>query len=405
MTSDESAGKPRPFNVGVTFSHDLYDLGEAVFKTRAIQAFESVATRYPIHRRVRCAVPRALEDVFDDLALRAGLAAQRLDAGSLLLDGPGVFVQAEGKRKADYCSCTINIWADGKERAEHTRQSVLLAAGDRNLPEQMFVIDWHFCNSRGVLVNCSFEEVAKDTVLDEAYPTLGEPVTEFVQRYLRSGETILILQGPPGTGKTRLVRAILGAMSRRKGDSAEVMYTADKRALENDEIFIDFITGTHEAFVIEDADHMLKARSSGNQDLHRFLGIADGVVRAQGRKIIFTTNLPNIRDLDDALLRPGRCFAVVHTRSLAGEEIWRLVARLCGNDLNRESLARASLSTATARGVPVAQIYRACDNLQNRFDTEVESILDPERTSPACERLEEDAQPRGKELSAGIDGE
>ena len=41
-------------------------------------------------------------------------------------------------------------------------------------------------------------------------------------------------------------------MSRRKGENAEVMYTADKRALQNDEIFVEFITGSHDAFVIED---------------------------------------------------------------------------------------------------------------------------------------------------------
>jgi hypothetical protein len=150
---------------------------------------------------VRCAVPRALEDVFDDLALNAGLAAQRLDSGSLLLDGAGVFVHAEGRRKADYCSCTINVWADSKERAEQTRRSLLHAAGERNLPEEMFVIDWHFCNSHGTLVNCPFEEIAKDVALGEVYPELGEPVCEFIQRYLRSNETVLILQGPPWHGQ------------------------------------------------------------------------------------------------------------------------------------------------------------------------------------------------------------
>jgi ATP-dependent 26S proteasome regulatory subunit len=77
---------------------------------------------------------------------------------------------------------------------------------------------------------------------------------------------------------------------------------------------------SHDAFVIEDADHMLLARSNGNHDLHRFLAIADGVVRAQGRRIIFTTNLPNINDVDEALLRPGRCFATVRTRPLERSE-------------------------------------------------------------------------------------
>jgi hypothetical protein len=106
---------------------------------------------------------------------------------------------------------------------------------------------------------------------------------------------VLILQGPPGTGKTRLVRAILAAISARKADSAQVLYTPDMRALETDEISLIF-TGNHDAFVIEDADHLLMARSNGNVDLHRFLAVADGVVRAQGRKIIFATNLPNIGD-------------------------------------------------------------------------------------------------------------
>jgi ATPase family associated with various cellular activities (AAA) len=357
----EAATEGRPFNVGVSFHHDLYDLAEAVFKTRAIRAFEDVATRYPIHRLVRCAVCRPLEDVFDDLALNVGLAPQRLDRGSLLLDGPGVFVHAEGKRKGDYCSCTFNIWADTKVHADNTRLMIFQAVGSRHLPEQMFVIDWNFCNSRGVLVTCAFEEVAEDGILDEAYPDLGYSVEEFVRRYLCASETVLILLGAPGTGKTRLVRSILSAMSRRKSDSAEVMYTADKRALENDEIFVDFITGSHDAFVIEDADHMLMARTNGNHDLHRFLAIADGVVRAQGRKIIFTTNLPNVRDLDEALLRPGRCFAVMRTRSLVGQEIDRLVARLCEGDPVLREAAHASLTAGGARAASVAQVYRACD--------------------------------------------
>ena len=167
---------------------------------------------------------------------------------------------------------------------------------------------------------------------------------EFVDGYLNARETVLILQGPPGTGKTRLVRAILAAMSKRKGESAKIMYTADKRALENDEIFVDFITGSHDAFVIEDADHLLKARTSGNFELHRFLGIADGVVRAQSRKVIFTTNLPNINDIDDALLRPGRCYAVKNLRSLEPGEALRLAEKICGADADAAARVCGKLS-------------------------------------------------------------
>lgn len=365
LNPDRVAAEPRPISVGVSFQHDLYDLAEAVVKTRAIQAFEFAAARYPIHRLVRCAARRKLEDVFDDLALNMGLAPQRIDTGSLLLDGPGVFIHAEGRRKADYCSCTFSLWADSKARAEEMREMILRVVGDQRVREQMFVIDWQFSDGRGGLTHASFEEIAQETLHDEAYPSLGEPVLSFARRYIAASETVLILLGQPGTGKTRLVRAILSEMSRRKGDSAEVMYTADKGALENDEIFVDFITGSHDAFVIEDADHLLKARTSGNQELHRFLAIADGVVRAQGRKIIFTTNLPNVGDLDEALLRPGRCFATIRTRPLTRDEGERLIARICQGDAEKQ---RAVLEAAFPAGVnvcPIAGIYRACQDFDS----------------------------------------
>jgi energy-coupling factor transporter ATP-binding protein EcfA2 len=350
-----------PFSVSVAFQHDLCDLGEAVIKTRAIQAFDNAATRYPIHRNVRCAASNKLQDVFDDLALNSGLAPQRLDTGTLLLDGEGVFVSAEGYRKSGYCSCTFNVWAASRELADQTRTTLLRVVGPCRVRDQMFVIDWHFCNSRGTLVNTSFDEIADELVMDEAYPHLGAPVAQFIERYLSAPETVLILLGPPGMGKTRLVRAILGAMSRRKEDSAMAMYTADKHALEGDEIFVDFITGLHDAFVIEDADHLLQPRTDGNRNLHRFLMIADGVVRAQNRKIIFTTNLPNIGSIDDALLRPGRCFATIQMRPLARTETDAVLNRLLPGDPDAAALARETLFAAGRSSSSLAAIYRAAN--------------------------------------------
>jgi hypothetical protein len=356
---ERSEDGSNPFSVNVTFQHDLSDLGEAVIKTRAIQAFDNAATRYPIHRQIRCAASNRLQDVFDDLALNTGLAPQRLDTGTLLLDGDGVFVSADGYRKSGYCSCTFNVWAATRELAEQTRAILLRVVGPCRVRDQMFVIDWQFCNSRGTLVSTSFDEVADDVLMDEAYPSLGAPVTEFIERYLRAPETVLILLGAPGMGKTRLVRAILGAMSRRKEDSAVAMYTADKRALEGDEIFVDFITGHHDAFIIEDADHLLQPRTDGNRNLHRFLMIADGVVRAQNRKIMFTTNLPNVGSIDDALLRPGRCFATIHMRPLVRAEADAVLNRLIPGHPGAATLAGETLFAGGGHGRSLAAVYRA----------------------------------------------
>jgi hypothetical protein len=354
-----AAPEQSPLSVGLTLQHELYDLADTVLKARAIRALDSAAARYPICRSIRCATRRKLVDVFDDLALNMSLKALRLDEGTLLLDGPGVFVHADGRRKADYSSCAFGVWTESKQRLEEIRADLFRIIGERYAPEQMFTIDWHFMNSRSGLSSASFDELATEPIHDEAYPSLGEPVRAFVQRYLDASETVLILQGPPGTGKTRLVRALLGEISKRRHKSANVMYTGDKRALENDEIFVDFITGSHDAFVIEDADHLLLARANGNHDLHRFLAIADGVVRAQGRKIIFTTNLPNVSDIDEALLRPGRCFAAVRTRALTRSE----AALLAPKVLEAKGHGAGDLPaafTAAQHSVSVASVYRMC---------------------------------------------
>ena len=357
---ESDAESARALAAGISIDHEEYSLARVILKRRALHAFDCAVGDFPIHRLVRCVVRGSIEDVFDDLALSMGLTPQRLASGSLLLVGPGLIADINGSAKAGYCSCTAEIWADGKSRAEDARATMLRIIGDRRMLEQTFVIDWHFITGGGSLSNASFEEIAHEELHDEAYPVLGEPVSNFVNRYLAANETVLVILGPPGAGKTRLVRAILGEMSRRKGEGAQVIYTCDKRALENDEIFVSFITGNHDAFVIEDADHILTPRASGNQDLHRFLAIADGVIRAQGRKIIFTTNLPNVGALDDALLRPGRCFAAIHTRSLTPPEAVSLIARICGGDTERERLAISTALPTGTKSCSVASVYRAC---------------------------------------------
>ena len=359
LSPDQGSLQPRHINLGVTFQHDIHDLADAVISGRALHAFEMAVTNYPIYRTLRCAARGKLEEVLDDLALQMNLTAQRLRHGSVLLEGEGAFVHVFGGQKSQYCSITVHVWAANRARVEEIRERLLSVVGDRRVREEMFVLEWYFATGNR-LSSTSFEEIASDVLHDEAYPDIGQPVSEFTTRYLDANETVLLLLGSPGSGKTRLVRAILREMSRRKGSSAEVMYTADTRALQNDEIFVDFITGSHDAFVIEDADHLLKARADGNHDLHRFLAIADGVVRAQGRKILFTTNLPNIGDIDEALLRPGRCYTTVRTRALTYAEAGKLVQRLCLAESARVEAVMATLFAGNVKTASVANVYRAC---------------------------------------------
>ena len=272
----------------------------------------------------------------------------------------GTTTEAPQRHPTRTASCAISIWGDSLARVDGARTAILGMVGDVRITDPMFSIDWHFLTSKGQLESAAIEEMADDVLHDEAYPEIEGGVAAFIGRYLDSRDAILVLQGPPGTGKTRLIRAVLGEISRRNGGEAQVMYTGDMRALESDEIFVKFITGWDRAFVIEDADHLLRPRADGNENLHRFLAIADGVVRAQGRKVIFSTNLPNVGDLDDALVRPGRCFARVYVRELTLAEAMALVTVITGGDAELGDAATRALAADGQKTYPLARVYRAC---------------------------------------------
>jgi hypothetical protein len=339
--------------------HEARYLSEFVLKTRMARALSEGDAIFPVERELRFAARMELEKLFDGLAFSLGWRAQAVSECRMILDSAGLYVVVWGSHEATFCSCAVSIWGDSVARVEEARAAILAMVGDARIVEPMFSIDWHFLTAKGELASAAIEEMANDVLHDEAYPEIDGGVAAFIDRYLRSPDAILVLQGPPGTGKTRLIRAVLGEISRRNGGEAQVMYTGDKRALESDEIFVKFITGWDRAFVIEDADRLLRPRADGNEHLHRFLAIADGVVRAAGRKIIFTTNLPNINSIDEALLRPGRCFASVRTRPLTRDEAASLIAKIVAEESRREPLL-GRLFPAGVKGVCVADVYRAC---------------------------------------------
>lgn len=342
---------------GVT--REVYALWNLVLDQRMARALHEGVPRYPIYRTVHYAARIELDVLLDAIALDPAWRAERITYGQILLDGDGIFIVGEGSRKVDYCSCSFYVWAADIARAEAAKRRLLDKAGSTRIVEPMFRIEWNFMTQEG-LQGAWIEEVADDVLRDRAYPEIPGGVRGFIDRYLASPEAVLVLQGPPGTGKTRLIRAILGEMSRRKREDevASAMYTGELKALAVDEMFVKFITGEADAFVVEDADHLLKPRADGNEHLHRFLTIADGVVRAQGRKIIFSTNLPNVGDLDEALVRPGRCFAHLQVRKLTAAEAQALAAELAAGDADKRARAEQSLQEGGSKR-SLAEVYRA----------------------------------------------
>lgn len=159
--------------------------------------------------------------------------------------------------------------------------------------------------------------------IDEMYPFLGDRTLEdYYSSFLESSASILLLIGPPGTGKTTFIRGLL-----QHADTSAIV-TYDAGILAKDFIFAQFIEGDKNIMVIEDADNFLGARADGNDMMHKFLNVGDGLVTTKGKKLIFSTNLPSIKDVDSALIRPGRCFDIVHFGTMSQAQAEKLAAKL-----------------------------------------------------------------------------
>ena len=308
------------------------------------------------YREFQLSVELEVDELHDRLATMPGFSTTRFDEQQSVFERDGDLIHVRSAKRKHYSSMHIRLWTFSPERAADLRRAINQHVEDVILKGTVFNIDWHFRSVRDGIQSVQVDEMADEPLSEDAYPTIDGGVHAFIERFLAANEPILVIHGPPGTGKTRLVRAILAAMSHRAKDDCRIMFTGDGALFDHDEIFMQFIGSGHQAFVVEDADHLLRPRKDGNTSLHRFLTISDGIVRAQGRKIIFTSNLPNLGDIDDALLRPGRCFACLTLPRLGRESMDRLLPSI-HSDPVAVLAAAESLNKKGAKSYSLAEIY------------------------------------------------
>jgi hypothetical protein len=202
----------------------------------------------------------------------------------------------------------------------------------------------------------------KRTALPEYYPYLEGGLDALIKDFIESDESVLILMGPPGTGKSSAVAAAAESLNLVpiyakktevvladgfvqfvcQASDALMTKVEGSRAKERSDLFRetlvkerDFVTpedfgkdeNEHDKarvplIVVEDGDELIAPRSqgSGNRRMAELLNETDGIGSSHTRKLVITTNLTNTKGIDEALMRPGRCYDVVSCRLLTAKE-------------------------------------------------------------------------------------
>jgi SpoVK/Ycf46/Vps4 family AAA+-type ATPase len=107
--------------------------------------------------------------------------------------------------------------------------------------------------------------------------------------------------------------------------------------------------------VVEDADLLLSPRSTGNMSMAQLLNETDGISSNHDRKVVFTTNLSRRSDIDEALMRTGRCYDVIEFRLLTPEEA--IAARKAHGLPDFEETPVKDMSLADALRKPRKRIF------------------------------------------------
>lgn len=244
---------------------------------------------------------------------RAPLANSLDIAG--FISGEPVYIEVSGRGYDDEDGSPIRtsqMWVTGTRKG---RDLVVKAYEEAFRNEHVPMAQWWMKGPHGPQKQSVHIPPVNGDIQPCLYPDMRDPAG-YMKAYLESSAPVLLMQGPPGTGKTSLLRHMI--LSNKL--YANIVY--DEQLLSNDSLFHSFLFDKDsDILIVEDADTILMGREDdGNKLMARFLNISDGLIKLPEKKIVFTTNLQDFSKVDSALLRPGRCYGVLHTRPLTVTE-------------------------------------------------------------------------------------
>lgn len=181
------------------------------------------------------------------------------------------------------------------------------------------------------------------------YPWFDESPEDFAKAFMAASPNVLVLYGDPGTGKTTFIKRMLQGIGFEDERTISVIDTPG--VMNSPELVNNIYTSKHkDIFIFEDVDRHLYSREEGNDIMAGLLNAAEGLA-SPDVKIIISTNIKNLSDIDSALIRPGRCFKTLEFLKLEKEQQFN-VRQFLGLDVEvctaeHQSLAEVMNERAT----------------------------------------------------------
>ena len=222
-------------------------------------------------------------------------------------------------------------------------------------PNNVYMVAYDNCFYLNKLPTKDFSNLDINKNYNDDFVAESKKIIEFIKRDDDSG--LLILHGDKGTGKSTYIRHLISINPEKKF----VYISANLVSILSEPSFSAFLmTLQNHIIILEDCEEAIKDRKTNGTSaaVSLLLNLTDGLLSdGLGLKFICTFN-DDVKNIDDALLRKGRCVSKYEFKNLCLEKTNVLLSELYKEAWENGEYEREPI---TDKPLSLANIYKFYD--------------------------------------------